>query len=455
MTGGMFDEFDYDIDGPMSVAINRGIIDPPPDSASLVASRCESGNCTFPPFSTLGYCHSCEDISDQIQNKTGKDTKGRLYTNLTIQGSSLQERERLLWIGGSNTPGSKYIILQSSLDSYGSQLPSLSLSVLMSGPLREVDLFAPESGPRIDSARAFNCSMAPCVRSYNVSMTNSVLKESLLAHEYIGQNQLSPVSLITNPTPYGYLLATNTTWRNGQLEQCVMSKTERGGLVRVATSNIGAAPDYPTNFTGNYSSIETRWIEKDCVWTFGVPSFHAIESGLSEALDNMKLSQFVLAPLEFPHAQPKTSGGPMAAKNIWKNGTADLDSMDKFMAGLTDSITAAIRANGKNGPAEWVIGNEWKQSTCIRVRWNWFAYPAILVGLAIIFLIVLIWQSPDRVAHRGWKSSSLAVLFCSVDDSIHVQTSDDHTREEVLNVGKNVKAQLVTDGEGRALFVKA
>lgn len=58
------------IDNPMGVAINTGTVDPPKHIPSLVSTECKSGNCTFPDFSTVGVCHSCDDLSSQIRNIT-------------------------------------------------------------------------------------------------------------------------------------------------------------------------------------------------------------------------------------------------------------------------------------------------------------------------------------------------------------------------------------------------
>ncbi len=446
-TGGRFTEYDFEIDADMSVAINTGMVNPPKTAASLVDARCSSGNCTFGLSSTVGVCHSCQDVSDRIQDLSGDDETGVFITNFTLSDPTLSGSA--LDIGGPQiiNGANQYRILQTSDGPTQRGGPSsLSFVVLMSTSLQP-------DGQLIPSAVAFSCSIEPCIKTYRSSMTNSVLEESLISQQLIGFNQLSRPPLTSYPADDAYLLATTTTWRDGEPETCTPSEQEGPGLVEVEARNIDAAPDYQSTFDGDYSEADTHWFPADCVWTFGYPARAVIVSEMAGTLNDLQLTQPVVAPLQFPFRQSSVAAGPMAAKNIWKNGTADLPSIDKYMTGLTDAMTATMRRRGKGGEGEWTIGEELITSTCVRVRWAWFSYPAVLVGLASVFLVALIWQSPDRVGHRAWKSSSLAVLFCAVDDTIYEKSRIDQTRGQISDIARSTKVQLVADGEGRPRFV--
>ncbi|KAI1423585.1 hypothetical protein F5Y12DRAFT_716212 [Xylaria sp. FL1777] len=69
-TGGHTGALESEIDSPMAVAINAGLVNPPNYIPSLVTTTCPSGNCTFGMFSSVAACHSCADISSQIKNLT-------------------------------------------------------------------------------------------------------------------------------------------------------------------------------------------------------------------------------------------------------------------------------------------------------------------------------------------------------------------------------------------------
>lgn len=447
--GGAFTQRDFVIDAPMSVAINRGTVDPPADPATLVTSDCKSGNCTFAPFSTVALCHSCREVTNEIQNNTRYSANGLRYTNFTLAlPNTPSGRAQMLSIGGNNPDLEDFRIIQVAMSFNGPAIAPVSIAILMSGPLINVT-----ESPWIPSVSAFNCSLAPCVRSYNSSITNSTLAEQQLSHEYIGQNQLITGGLLNNPVDTAFILAKTSTWRNGRLESCDARDQEAPGFTKVAAANIGAAPDtIPSN--RNYAEIAQRWVPNDCVYTFGLPSLRAISSELSKTLDDIDLVQPVVRGLQFPRHQPTVASGPIAATNMWLNGTANLTTMNAYMAGLTDVMTATIRKQGSSGPDEWQVGQEWRQATCVRVRWAWFAYPVVLVGLAIAFLLVLILQSPGGVAHRGWKSSSLAVLFAGVDGGIGARMGGEMGREEMMGLARGVRARLVVDGGGRGVFVE-
>lgn len=47
------------LDPPMEAAMYQGVF----NSSTPVRPVCSTGNCTFPEFSTLGVCSSCEDVS--------------------------------------------------------------------------------------------------------------------------------------------------------------------------------------------------------------------------------------------------------------------------------------------------------------------------------------------------------------------------------------------------------
>lgn len=65
-TGGFLNPGEAQLDADIYIAMYTGIYNPPRLSSSLVDVDCQSGNCTFPNFQTLGVCEACEDISDRI-----------------------------------------------------------------------------------------------------------------------------------------------------------------------------------------------------------------------------------------------------------------------------------------------------------------------------------------------------------------------------------------------------
>ncbi|KAF2495036.1 hypothetical protein BU16DRAFT_378608 [Lophium mytilinum] len=401
-----------EIDGPMAVAITTGLVNPPTNASSLVQAECPSGNCTFDLFQTIGICHSCQDVSQMIQEATDNYTLSDIFPD------------------GRSIGVKREVPLQTSV-SRSDNATILEVAVL---------LLPPVPG---DQPFAVNCRIDPCVKTYNSSMTNTVLNETLVSSTPIGANALLNTF---DPSFMSYLLATRQTLRNGQWGNCtpvpaMPMHTSDGydainsDFVLVSNANIDAAPNETLAIDNG-----TLW-PKDCVWQFGLYSDRAIREELTTDFDNLTI-----------HYRNGGDIGPLYAKKLWMYGNASFTSVDQAMRDLTDTMTATVRSEDLT-PTEWAVGNVSVRYTCIQVRWAWFSFPAVLVGLATIFLIVLILQSPGGMAERTWKSSSLAILFCALDDAMKIAGRFELTREEMLRLAKTTTAQLVQDEEGRARFL--
>jgi hypothetical protein len=126
----------------------------------------------------------------------------------------------------------------------------------------------------------------------------------------------------------------------------------------------------------------------------------------------------------------------------------NLDTVNEFMHNMTRSMTAIIRTNGPGNFTQSAKGTMWYTTTCIRVRWKWISYPAIMIGLSAIFLILVSIESRGIASEGLWKSSILAMLFCDMDDAV---TDGDKpmTRQDMENVAKSTSVSR--GGEGKRL----
>lgn len=414
-----------EIDGPMAVAINRGINDPPQNASILVTASCATGNCTFPPYSTIGLCHSVHDLSEKV-HVSGASSKDPFFDpnrNITLDMGT----GSLITLGPFNTLNNT--VLQTKVSETGSGI--FELYMLMDNTYRLTP--SPESTGNVS---AFSAEIYPCVRTYNASVRDSALSETELSSTPIGINQNS-----TQTPQYLFLLATSRTWVNGTLVECQPRQEKSTGTVEVFKDNVDAAP-------GRWPDEETEqqslWYPKECVWRFGQNSMFAIQGALATSLGDLRASYTM-----------RTVTGPIAAKSIWRNGTATLTSVSQFMQGLTDTMTATMRTHGdEEGESAYAHGEAFTQSTCAHIRWAWLSYHITLVALtASSLILMLVFNPPGNNASTVWKSSSLAVLFCSIDESLKGKTRFDMGKDEMLRVAQTMSAQLVMDANGRARFV--
>ncbi|KAI0390152.1 hypothetical protein F5Y17DRAFT_83149 [Xylariaceae sp. FL0594] len=422
--GGHIGASEADIDSPMAASINTGLVNPPEHIPSLVSTGCKSGNCTFENFASVSFCRACEDISSQIQNMTGYDGS----RNYTLPGDA----------------DSKYgFPILSLYHQY-----SFRTSAIYSETPRLLDLRLishPEAYGGVGQPSAFHCSITLCVVTYSSSIVQGNLVESELSSVPMGFNLNMLDDQIAETEVQGrglafFRLATSRTLRNGTEKPCLPSDEENPGLLKVAKGNIDAAPDSSSVTTDNATA--TAWYPTDCVWSFGQGSAYAIRDTLVQELDDLEMQ-----------ATSGVTVGPLAAKNMWRNGTVDLAHINDYLQKLADVMTATVRNRGWHGRDEYARGNVVIVDSCLQVRWAWLAYPAALVGLTICFLTAMVIQGPRGSARRVWKSSILAPLFISMDDKVYDVNYYEMSKRDMNELAEAIQTQLVRDPEGKAKFL--
>ena len=160
---------------------------------ATVPARCSTGNCTFPPYSSLAVCTKCVDVTHLVAQNgcsvSGSITQCTNYTlpnNLVLNGYS-----EFINSSTGMTPNTKM------LDSYGSTLVNLSMLVSQS---------AFEATP--GDIRAYDCSIYFCLQKYQASFNNGVFKEAV-SDEYIPDIPGSAISDLDHniTAPPGFVTA--------------------------------------------------------------------------------------------------------------------------------------------------------------------------------------------------------------------------------------------------------
>ncbi|KAK5629453.1 hypothetical protein RRF57_005168 [Xylaria bambusicola] len=410
-TGGHTGALESEVDSPMAVAINTGLVSPPDRITSLVSTTCESGNCTFGQFSSLAVCHSCNEITPQIVNLT----RARGPWNYSLPWNESEE-----YLGFTDIHLAPSTHMNTSV--------ALSPRHLLDVRILSLNVTTYES------ANAFQCQLYPCVRTYEASVTKSILEENVTSKFPLGFDAFGG---------FRYVLATsNLTLSGEQKLDCSMRPTNNtAGLVRVAIPNVDAAPQEPQS---SGSKAPSGWFPEECVWTFGQSPYLAIRPEIQRYLYDTSIQQY-----------DNTYIGSIVAKNLWRNGAINLDSVDTFMRNLSDVMTARIRNASPNGAGDYVLGRVFLDTICVEVRWAWLSYPVALVASGFAFFLILFIQSPREIAAlRSWKSSNLAILFCSLEEAVRQKAELGWFRDEISEVAKTSFVQLEQDGAGKAKFLE-
>ncbi|EKG16900.1 hypothetical protein MPH_05881 [Macrophomina phaseolina MS6] len=374
------------LDGPTQVAIYMGLLNPPANSSASVSVDCSTGNCTFPAdsgatFSTLGMCHSCTDISDTV---SVNDTK--VPVNYTLESGSWVGRELLA------------SVLAQTSKSYE---PLFDFEALMlnypDNCTADGEGIRPADCIPVDPF-AVHCSLRPCLQTYGANVTESVYTEELISSEEL--------PFILDNGKY-WVLGTDKTLENGAWSDCNATTHP------TAANTLGIGPNGTLGGTRTSEGGNvTLYYPDPCFWAFNYSAAVPLREFLYGMFDGNQLAYY---------AVPTAIVGDLWLQNLYQNGSATMSTVDAYMTGFMNSLTANIRTRGETPSSGYVAGTPLASKTCIRVRWAWFALPSALWLLTVAFLAVLLLQSRFK-AHGalswqqdGWKSSILVPLFHGFD----------------------------------------
>ncbi|KAH6344004.1 hypothetical protein HBI37_088780 [Parastagonospora nodorum] len=387
----------------MVSAINVGILQPPGDLTNTLSSGCSSGNYTFsesgsPSFSTIAMRHYCQDITSRIRvlNETRtSDNKSSTGAYLRIDFGN---KETFDWsqnpLGSSSRHGSHW---------------------------DDKDW------------KAVNCSLFPVVNTYAANISGAVLQEELTEsfplrgigghskkREMADQDFAALQEELTDNFylqgtgghfrrpgtadqdfnnivfTFAHMMVTNHNLRGGKRESCEGSNRPGTGLREFMKSSN--EPTYVTleGHTNPTSGWKWRYYPEDCIWT-------------RDILDGQNVTMTFKGGL----------GGSTHLRVLFEEGNVTYDSIDERFRGLATSISAVMRTNGGSAYTRSLMeiarGTVWVNITCVSIRWPWIAFPAVMIGLTGLFLILVAIENRGIENDRLWKSSFLAALFCEAE----------------------------------------
>ncbi|KKY15672.1 hypothetical protein UCDDS831_g07515 [Diplodia seriata] len=383
-------------------------------------------------------CYSCSDISDTV---SVNDTE--TPTNFTLP-SGIWAGQTVLTATGTGAD-----------TNYNDTL--FDFEALMLNYASNCHATGDQASPTDDCSYpqtpfAVRCSLHPCLRTYGANVTGSVYTETLVSSTNLPHSR-------SETNGYMWSLATEPVLQAGVWRSC-------NATTSPTSANVFAVDPTTNTLVPSQSRASTdnlTYYPEACIWAYNFGAALSLQEYLSNMLSGNTL-QF--------YATPTALVGDLWLENLYRNGTADAASVRAYMDGLTDSMSANMRARGDTPPAGYAAGTPLVAKTCVRVRWAWLALPAALAALALGFLAALVaavraWEvdrGNPRVA--GWKSSALVPLFHGLDGGRMPMverhrrrgTDDDAdagglssavSRSEMQEIARRTRVRL--DHEGRGL----
>ena len=114
----------------------------------------------------------------------------------------------------------------------------------------------------------------------------------------------------------------------------------------------------------------------------------------------------------------------------------------KRIENLATSMTNNIRQQNDSGSSPFE-GIAYKTESYVNVRWAWFAYPATVLALSLLYLLGTIIESKNRDI-PVWKSNNLALLLNG--QGLELSKSDHspvNTLSEMGEMAKDIKIELI------------
>ena len=114
------------------------------------------------------------------------------------------------------------------------------------------------------------------------------------------------------------------------------------------------------------------------------------------------------------------------------------ENCSKSMENLAASMTNNIRQQNDSGSSPFE-GVAHQTETYVDVRWSWFAYPATVLALSLLYVLDTMIESNNRDI-LVWKSSNLALLLHG--QGLQLSKSGINTLSEMNEMAKDVEIQL-------------
>lgn len=402
-------------------AINSGVY-------SLGSARpdCSTGNCTFEPYTSIGFCSRCEDISADLH-----------FSVADLSGSYRP------WVSTfiPDDPSDDTPVVMSSNYSIGSGFSDRNMAaadmvlyhdewslMMMTGPPKLTD-----DGSLVDCTMnstwtcrgyaASTCKISPCIRDYTAAMSNGLFQEEIVQ---------------TWITPFGDV----GRWPSGRYFQAAIKKsclTEKQSSSLQAMNYTlddetpwlaynGSTPDAPIDL----ATMEQDLLNRQCLYAIDYFFLQGLSDYLGSSIFNGNITASYSASNTFLAFM-----GPQVMLAIYNNANISFERTQAVWENVSLSLTNHVRLNpnsalqsgrgppfdkleslqfydllGANSPA---LGLSHTTKTCLQVRWGWLVFPTVLALLTLVFFTGVLFSSGGLARDvRTWKSSPLPLLFYGV-----------------------------------------
>ncbi|KAI8629548.1 hypothetical protein F5Y19DRAFT_484909 [Xylariaceae sp. FL1651] len=408
-----FEPFKYQPDLGMVSAINNGFYNTSTTSKLTASFICPTANCTWTPFTTLGVCSACNNVTSHLKRYRRNGTNlGTLVahvavieTNWTINAlPDVQLTNPTDSYGTYNyTAFMAATILTNSQHTIS--FKNLSVMITTVQVLRAADAYEKE-GLRWDDTpvTATECALYFCTNGYGSLVEKGELKEQIIA----SWSERDPNSY--TPVNRSYSVQGFDKWNNYSL------------------------------YTGAGDRLRTDlelFIPPDDIQRFQLPTNITYRFRVTErAVGSTRMA--------WPVEGDSASNSPPVVQALYQS--TDLPtSFDRVASSLSNWIRDASNQTHTCTTQEWVIR--------IKVEWPYVTVPLLAIVLGLVFCMLSILETRS-LGLDAWKTDMIATLTHSVDAETRAQLRHAHRNGYLDKAAKAMTVTFEDDGYGLELRTK-
>ena len=376
--------------------------------------QCPTGNCTFTQksnpgvsYQTLGFESACVDISKEAHEGDDIWYIPRVVTNDTTRPAipddtshTIPTDDWYIWIRTDKYTGSSRLVAAMSepdklyfpeyWTAKQNETPIVSFTTLMFN-VDSSDCDGTFCKNATNMPLAIECRIWPAILTIKSRIDSAKLYETTVNSEPLNHH-----ADLVNGRSYSY-----DNW------DAIPTQVLRDGFWESCTGSSVETPDKPVHNM-------TTWYARDCVW---IIDWEAVV-GIRQTFKRMYQNQTLISD----GMNVSRSIGEAWLRSLYHNGQSNLSTVEAHASQIARAMgkqTRQIRAS-IDPEYGFAKGTVMETDTCIQVRWAWIIFPASLIAFTMILLVTTIcktWRSGERGRRYGvWKSSSLAVLFSSLQE---------------------------------------
>ncbi|KAI1366694.1 hypothetical protein F5Y08DRAFT_124522 [Xylaria arbuscula] len=363
---------------PLKSAVYNGLFAENGRPTAALAFECQSGNCTFDHYDTLGVCGECVDLTPFIQEYCAAGKSSDDCGWQVPQGAKLSD-------------SSEVFSMTSQIPSARGDQPHSSIVRLIFMGTEAYDGRAGEVKPW-----ARQCTLSACVQTLETVVSNGVLAEKTIGIE-------------SNNT-----VVDNSNLKDGNDHDVYIAGKDGTQYQLSIEAMLAMRGWFSTLFTNGSASRSTSAYNRTITDNSVVVNLTVGISSGETFFDSDIVTAFYWNYYEYA------------------------DGLDLLVNDTATSMTVAFRSFSGAGP---VSGRAVYMESFVQVHWGFAIVPILVVLGAAVFLLAMIYQSRKSTT-QVWKSSALAMLFHGLDDNAKNHFVHARSAQEQNAQARATKVQL-------------